>query len=355
MTRRWVLPILIFLFSFLSLLTLRSVAPALLTRQLLFFLVGGGIFLVTSRINFSIWLRMSPFLYAALISLLLLTQVLGKVTRGTTSWIPIGSFHIQPSQVAIAIVGLLTARLLARNPLRDVSSLIRFLLITGLPVTLIFLEPDLGTAMVYLVSMASLFFFAKTRWAYIGGSIAVIFLIAVISWTWLLRPYQKERITSFLRPTGTEVDAQYNAIQSVIAVGSGQLLGKGLGQGIQSHLRFLPERQTDFVFASFAEETGFLGSTLLLTMYFALIGFLFYLSSVAATSAERYFCLVTAVMILFQSAVNIGMNMRLVPITGITLPLVSYGGSSILGICFQYGCVQAIVNSMRRRAALHIH
>lgn len=358
MLRRWVLPILILFFLLLSLLTLRSVAPQLVGRQLFFFFAGGLIFFFTSRIPFTSWKVWSPWLYGVLIAALLSTQIFGTVTRGTHSWIPIGTFHIQPSQLAVALAGLALSLYVTHNPLRTMKDLIGFGVLAGIPAILILLEPDLGTTIVYLVSMGSVLFLAPSRTIYLVSLFSGAALVAAIAWLFLLKPYQKDRITSFLSLSGSQSqeqsDASYNAIQSLIAVGSGQLYGRGIGQGIQSHLRFLPERQTDFVFASFAEETGFIGAAAVILLYASLTFFFIYTGVTAQDATRQYFCFLTAAMMLTQSGINIGMNMGLLPITGITLPLFSYGGSSILSLCFHYGVVQSIVLEYQKRPSLHI-
>jgi len=354
MFRRWVLPMFITLFALFSLMTLRSIAPDLLSKQAMYFAIGGAIFFLTSRVSFQRWLAVSPYLYGLLIILLLLTQIIGKVTRGATSWIPIGSFHVQPSQLAIVFAGLFIVQTMTQKPLTTWPAFLRFALIATIPAFLIFIQPELGTTLVYLFSLGSVFFLSKTKTSYLIFSVLGILLVAWLSWSVLLQPYQKARITSFMSSQQNTTHASYNAQQSAIAVGSGELYGRGIGEGVQSHLRFLPERQTDFVFASFAEEMGFLGTLPILLLYIGMTLFVVFVGTQTRSAAEQYFCFLTATMIAVQSSVNIGMNMSLVPITGITLPFFSYGGSSILSLCFQLGCIQAILHEYRKSEVLHI-
>jgi rod shape determining protein RodA len=354
MFRRWVLPMFITIFGLFSLITLRSIAPSLLSKQAIYFAVGAGIFFVTSRISFWRWQKLSPFLYAFLIFLLLLTQVIGEVTRGTTSWIPIGSFHIQPSQLAVAWVGLFICGWIDQKPIRTFRRLLQFTAIIGLPALLIFIQPELGTTIVYLAALGSVFLLSRTKSLFIFVSIASVVFISVVSWNFLLHPYQKDRILSFVNSNQQSKGASYNAQQSVIAVGSGQMYGRGIGQGIQSHLRFLPERQTDFIFASYSEEMGFLGAAPVIFLYATLVFFILFVGVTAKTEAEQFFSYLTATMIAVQAVINIGMNIGLLPITGITLPFFSYGGSSVLALCFQLGCIQAILRQYRKRETLHI-
>ena len=353
MTRQWFLPGLMVVFALISLLTLKSVAPSLVNRQLLYFIVGAGIFIGTSKISFIRWVQFSPAFYALLIGFLLLTKVIGTVTRGTISWIPLGSFHIQPSQMAVPIVALLVSRMIIRKPLHSVGRILQVGVCVAVPALLIFLEPDLGTAAIYAVSLAIAFWFGETPLKFIGMGVFLAVVLAIFSWNFVLQPYQKQRILGFM-DLQEQGSGQYNAIQSMIAVGSGEVFGRGLGEGVQSHLRFLPERQTDFIFASFAEETGFIGASLVLLLYLTLICFLLWLSWSSVRWSEALFAAVTAMMITTQAGIHLGMNMGILPITGITLPFISYGGSSILAFSFQFGVIQSFLQSWRPKAALEI-
>jgi rod shape determining protein RodA len=355
MFRQWVLPSLLLLFALLSILILRSVAPTLLSKQVFFFVGGAIAFTAASFIDFRRWKKLAPYLYILLIFLLILTRVIGKITRGAASWIPIGPLHIEPSQIAVLTSGVWLSFILEKKPIQNFTAFLRFVVIAALPAVFIFLEPDLGTTTVYCFSMACLFFLSQTKWSYIIGTVLAASVLLFVGWNFLLHPYQKERITSFLNVSENQTGSSYNAIQSVIAVGSGELVGRGLGQGVQSHLRFLPERQTDFVFASLAEETGYVGSLIVICLYVFFVFFLIFIAAQTSSLAQQYFCLVTAAMISVQAVINIGMNMGLLPITGITLPLISYGGSSILALCFQYGCIQAIILHLPKKASMHLH
>ncbi|HYD35580.1 MAG TPA: FtsW/RodA/SpoVE family cell cycle protein [Vitreimonas sp.] len=349
----WFLPALLLVLSLMSILTLKSVAPTLATQQVVYFLLGGAIFYGVGQIKFENWLLLGPIAYVGVCLLLLVPLALGTTTRGIAGWIDIGTlFSIQPSQLAIPAVTLWIGQLLTQYSLKKLNYLAIVLGLIGLPAVLILLEPDLGTTIVYLASLGSLVFASDIKWSYLValGSMAV--MVAVLSWAFVLADYQKDRITSFISPTA-DTDASYNAQQAMIAVGSGQILGRGLGQGVQSHLRFLPERQTDFIFASLAEEWGLLGSSLVISLYAALSSFLLWLSWQTTHPAAKWYCLAAAVMTAVQSGINIGMNMGLFPITGITLPLLSYGGSSILALCGMYGIIWSIARERTTRVARH--
>ena len=354
--RVWFLPALLVIFTLLSVLTLSSIAPTLAPKQLFFFLVGGAVFTVVARFKFQELLRLSPLAYGLAIALLILVLLIGLNTRGTNRWIDLGEFRLQPSQLAIPFVGLFITKLVEKRSLKQFGQLLLVLAAIAVPGVLILIEPDLGTTLVYLATVGTVIYFKDLDWRHVWllalGGLAV----AVFAWFFVLKPYQKERISSFTdsNQQNQVTDANYNAQQALIAVGSGQWLGRGLGQGVQSHLRFLPERQTDFVFASLAEEFGFVGSVVLISLYASLISFLLFVGSNARNQSERYFCYLTASMILLQSGVNIGMNMGLLPITGLTLPLLSYGGSSILTVMGMLGIIQSIASRQQKQAQLHI-
>lgn len=354
MSKHWLIPGIMLFLSLISILILRSVAPQLLGRQVLYFFIGAGVFWFSSRLTFQQWLSLRWYLYTLLVGGLILTQLVATVTRGTKSWIAIGPFHAQPSQLAVAIMGLLLGYLLTRKVKTDFIDYIKTVSLIAVPAGLIFLEPDLGTTVIYVLAMGAALMFSQVPLKYLASTAVLGVGLLIVAWLFLLKSYQKQRITSFIDAGDTQQSASYNAIQSIIAVGSGGLAGKGLGQGTQSHLRFLPERQTDFVFASFAEETGFIGGVLVISLYASLIGICFYAAITSSFPAAQVFAVITGVMFLAQVGVNIGMNIGLMPITGITLPFISYGGSSILALSFQLGILHSILGNMKQKAKMLI-
>lgn len=352
--KHWLIPSTILIIGLLSILTLSSIAPALAPRQLIFFMIGFAIFFFISRVSFKRLLKLSPAFYIITNISLVVVLVLAPITRGTSRWIDVGGlFAIQPSQLAIPAVSLFLINYFKNKPLTNLKNLLLFILFTAIPGILILIEPDLGTTIVYLASMATIVVLSKTKIRHIAPMIVIGIIGIIFAWNFVLQPYQKGRITSFISPEDTQ-GASYNARQSMIAVGSGKLTGKGLGQGIQSHLRFLPERQTDFIFASFAEEFGFIGSILVLLLYATLVGTLFTTAKDSNKQTEKLFCYVTATMTTLQMGVNIGMNIGLLPITGITLPFMSYGGSSILTLMAMFGIIQSIRINQKQKVTLHL-
>ena len=354
MLRTKILPVVYVLFAILSLLILKSVAPALVSTQLLFFVAGGVLFWLASQIDYQRLENWGWLLYAGLLASLAFVFLLGNITRGSSRWFSaFGLFNIQPSQLAIPIVLVMTIKLVLTKKKITLARVFTFLVLLGLPSLLILIEPDLGTTLVLLGALGSVLWLSPVSWktllSLVGGSIAV----AVFAWFLVLHDYQKQRLTSFLFAS-QDSSSNYNAYQALVAVGSGKIIGRGLGQGIQSQLKFLPEKHTDFIFAALGEETGFLGSIFVVGLYTLLVLIMGFVGEHAATARERYFCWGVASMVAIQATVNIGMNIGLLPITGVTLPLISYGGSSILTTSVMYGLVQGVATREHKTAVLKI-
>jgi len=351
--KRWLLPALLLLLALISLLTLKSVAPELATQQALFFVVGFVVFFLISKIRFTQLQSLAWPIYTLVNILLIISYLYGFFSGKTGRWIPIlGAYNLQPSQMAIP------ATILALNSIKGslnkLTNLIKYLAVIALPAGLILIEPDLGTTIIYLISTGIIIFLSDISWKKIATLINIIVVGVIFSWFFVLKPYQKQRITSFIDSNQNTQGSSYNARQSLIAAGSGRLIGRGLGQGVQSHLKFLPERQTDFIFASLAEEFGFIGSITVVFIYLLLINFLIQTGLKSVSKAQYHFCMSLAVMITFQTGVNIGMNIGLVPITGLTLPLLSYGGSSLLSLMAMLAIVQSISNHAQSKKTLHL-
>lgn len=286
------------------------------------------------------------FLFLATMVLLALILVLGHKTNGAQSWFGVGGFGIQPSDFLKLVLILVLAKYFSRRHIA--IGQVKHLLISGmyalLPLFLIFMQPDFGTAMIIgliWLGMAIVAGIRKRHLALLFGAAVVAFFIL---WSFVFAPYQKARVMTFINPMTDIHGAGYNAHQAVIAVGSGGAFGKGLGYGTQSRLRFLPEYQTDFIFAAFAEEWGFVGSLILLILFGLLLARIMSLALFGASNFEMLFA--AGVMIFFIShiMINVGMNMGVLPVTGITLPFMSYGGSHLL----TEFAILGILSSMRR-------
>jgi len=349
---RWFVPAVLVILGGISLLTLRSVATELATFQFVFVLISLTAYLAVSRVPFEWWLKTRWVWYAGLNIMLVTTLLLGSVTRGSARWLPLGPVSAQPSQFAVPVVALVVGMVIARRGINNWRQLASGLGLIALPAGLIAIEPDLGTAIVLVLSMGVVLWLGNLSWKYAGALLLALAFVAVIGWTSLLQPYQQQRLTSFVQQQ--QGQAGYNARQSLIAVGSGQVFGKGLGQGSQSHLRFLPERQTDFIFASLAEEWGFVGSTLVIGLYAVLVWYLLGTSTGLHRPAGSYLIVAVASLIALQTVINIGMNMSLLPITGITLPFISYGGSSLLATALMLGLAQSALSEGGRSYSTHV-
>lgn len=330
-------------------LVIYSSSKELAIQQSLVTLFGLGIFLFISHLDLTSLKSLVTPLYILAIILLIVVFVLGFETRGSVRWIPLGLFNLQPSEFAKPILILVLAKFWANNS-PTWSNILKSILWTSPIFLLIFRQPDLGSALTILAIWTGMLFAAEISLKKII-ILALIFLCIVpVSWLFL-QDYQKQRVLGFLDPTGDPLGRGYNAIQSTIAVGSGELLGRGLGRGTQSRLQFLPEFRTDFIFASIAEEMGFVGSLIILFIYLYLLTYCLRLAQKIGNSFSFLVIIGVVSMMLFQMFVNIGMNIGLLPITGITLPLISYGGSSLLATFICLGMVASIAK-FKKRASL---
>jgi len=316
---------------------LHSLTPDLLTKQIGFWIFGLIIYFYTAKIPFYHWQKMSLTSLFGLIILLIAVLFVAE-TRDTARWFHIWGFSLQPSQLALPVLSLFSASLITHHHLKYVSRFWTYLVILVLPLFLILIEPDLGTVIVTIATLGISLIICGLNGKIIR-KLAIIGLI-VMGLGWLtLQPYQKSRLTSFFDNNKTS-SSNYNATQALISIGAGGLMGRGVGLGSQSQLKFLPEKQTDFIFSAIAEETGLIGASLLLIIYISLIWFLLSLAKLLPLSGQIMVISFT-VWLTLQSSINIGMNLGLLPITGLTLPFVSYGGSSLLSSLWWLGLVKS--------------
>lgn len=297
-----------------------------------------------SRIRLDFFRRLAPMAYGLGIFALVVVLVFGVARGGNRAWLAIGPLTIQPSEFArLATILLAAAWLCRRNPKRlRARNVVVAGAIVALPMILVAVEPDLGVALTYLPIFGAILWLGglpRATW------IAIVLLaVAATGATWqiVLKPYQQERIRTILDPDRDPFGTGYQVRQSKIAVGSGGTSGQGLGRGTQSQLHFLPAQHTDFAFAVWSEATGFAGATILLLAYAVLLG---RISIIALTSESRHGMIVAALIgswLTFQVVVNLGMVLGWLPTAGITLPLFSYGGSSLLATCAGLGIVQSV-------------
>ena len=322
----------------------RVVGSNLLLRQLTWGVIGLLILWLMSLVRLDIYERLAPVFFAVGMVALIAVLLVGEARGGNRAWIAIGPVTVQPSEFARLTTILGAAAWLTRRGGRNlrVGEVVAATAIVMAPVGLIVLEPDLGVALTYLPILAGLLI--------LGGLPRQVWLVLVIvailgafaSWRYVLEPYQKDRVMTVFQPERDPFGAGYQVRQSKIAVGSGGISGQGLGRGSQSQLRFLPAQHTDFAFAVWAEATGFLGGTMLLLAYALLLS---RISKVALTTESRHGLILTVligVWLVFQIVVNLGMVLGWLPTTGVTLPLFSYGGSSLVSTCAALGIVQSV-------------
>lgn len=285
----------------------------------------------------------SLYILGVIALLLLLIPGIGKEIGGSTRWYDLGFVQFQPSEIfKIILIITLAKYYSSRATQLKLRHLFEGLLITLIPAVLVVLEPDLGTTLVYFVIYFVILFSTASRkiYFYIISAFSVIVLPLV--WFFVLQGYQQERILSFLNPQNNPFGSGYSVLQSIIATGSGSLFGRGLGHGPQSQLNFLPAQETDFIFASTAEQLGFIGALVLLGLLFIVI---FKAITISRLSRDQFGAFVaTGIvgMLVFQVVVNVGMNVGLMPITGIPLPFVSYGGSSLITSMVAIGILESI-------------
>lgn len=327
-----------------GIVVLSSTSNTAARDQLIFVFIGLTVFLVCSFLDFRILKEFSLLLYLFNVFLLIITLGFGIYSKGAVRWIPlgIGGFTFQPSEfmklsLIISISGFLSNRL-GRSDFRD---FIFSIIIVLVPSVLIFVQPDLGTAMVMWFIWLSIILGARLRLVYLVYFFLVLILVSPL-FLWSLKPYQRQRIEYFFSPSSDPLGSGYHVLQSQIAVGSGMITGRGFGRGTQSHLRFLPEYHTDFIFASLAEEWGFLGAIVVLLL-FGLIFFRITLIGIRSPSLfGQFLSLGVLVMIFVQAVINISMNLGIAPITGVPLPLLSSGGSSLVLTMASLGLIESV-------------
>ncbi len=322
-----------------------------LTKQLIAFGIGIGCIFLFQRFQYEFFKSTSTYAYIVAIVLLVSVLFFGNTIRGTTGWFVIAGFSLQPVEFAKIALLVHLSHFFARN--RDHFRTWWFLfgsfVITAIPVTLTVLQPDAGSAMIMMGMWIVMVFVSGIRRTQFTFFVVAALLAVSMSWVFLFEDYQKDRIRTFMDPAGDPLGRGYNVNQSIIAVGSGQFFGKGLGFGSQSQLRFLPESRNDFIFAAIAEELGFIGSSVILILLFV-IWLRLLLGAQHASDDFGMFVLVGFLSILMiQTLVNVGMNMGITPVTGIGLPFVSYGGSSLIAQYMMVGVVLTVLLHTRRK------
>ena len=335
----WMLVCFIIPLTLAGLATMKSFVPEegagnFFNKQIIWILISFTIFFIFSFLDFRFLKRTDVivFIFISFCVILLALFVLGKISHGSQSWFNFGGFSFQPADMMKLVLVLILAKYFSRRhvEIRDIKHIFISGLYAFIPFILVFLQPDFGSAMIIFfiwLGMVLVSGISKTHlfMVFLGGV-----LIFISFWFFVFAPYQKDRIVNFINPLADIHGSGYNAFQSTIAVGSGQIFGKGLGLGTQSRLKFLPEYQTDFVLAAYAEEWGFVGSILVITLFGLVIWRILYMASLGESNFEMLFGMGIAIFFMSHILIHIGMNIGLLPITGIPLPFMSYGGSHLL-------------------------
>lgn len=343
--------------SFLGLVTMYSFPGenAFFERQLIWIALALAVFFVASLPEY-LFLRRTPVvvaLYGGMLFLLSLVLILGTVVKGAQERFNLGLFFVQPSDPTKVAFAVLLAKYFSRRHIEIAH--IRHILVSGAYATcalgLVFFQPDIGSALIVAFMWLGVVLVAGISWKHLATLLLIALIAGGALWQWGLQPYQKERVLAFLHPLSDLHGAGYNAYQAAVAVGSGQLFGKGVGYGTQSKLQFLPEYETDFIFAAFAEEWGFVGVLLLFGLFSVLIIRILAHALRGGDNFHSLFASGIAIYFLAQFMIHVGMNIGLLPITGTTLPFMSYGGSHLIT---EFGAL-GILMGMRRYARLSIH
>lgn len=346
----WWLTVSVFLLTIFGLVALYSLSLGRtdeqfneFKKQVLFFGVGVVLMTILSRANYIIFRLSSRTIYLLTLALAVGVLFFGSTVRGTRGWYVIAGTSFQPVELLKIGVILILATLasLEARSFKTSGFFLRSAALAALPAALVMAQPDFGSALLLLAIWAVVAIMAGVRWRYWLYLILVAAGIFCVAWFGLFRDYQKERLLTFVDPGRDPLGRGYNVTQAVVAIGSGNLLGRGVGYGSQSQLRFLPETQTDFIFAVVAEELGLVGVVLVLALYGLLFWRLLLLASSSRDDFSLFLAIGTTGLFFIQFFINVGMNLGLLPVTGITLPFLSAGGSSLIANYLLIGMVQA--------------
>jgi len=316
-------------------------------KQLLFLGIGLFVMWLMTRVDYHTLLGQVPILYGASLGLLILTPLVGTLVWGSKRWIPLAwGFRFQPSEFVKLVIVLLVARYLTelKSDRLEIRDLLKLGALVGIPMALVAAQPDLGTALTYVPILVIGLFLGGMRWQHAAAIAALAAVLMPVGW-FVLKDYQKARLEIFLDPMKDPMGKGYQVIQSKIAVGAGGMWGRGVTQGSQTQLRFLPVAHTDFLISAFAEEHGFVGILVVLALYFLLMMQIVQNAQTAPDKAGMFICMGVCSLLLFHILVNAGMAVGRMPVAGIPLPLMSYGGSSMVSVFMMLG----LVNNVRLR------
>ncbi len=336
----------------ISLLTLLSINPVFFRQQFISLILGIVLFLLFIRIDLVALRSLSKIFYGIAIALFIMLMLFGVEVGGEKNWFDLFGLRFQVSEMIKPFFIIILSSYLFLDIKQRITKFFGALLIS-MPIIFLVIRSDFGTGVIYSVITFSLILLAGFPKRYILGSIlgaVAIFPLVFLSF----EQYQKDRIMTFLDVTSDPTGASYNAIQSLISIGSGGFFGKGFGQGTQSLLRFLPEQHTDFIFATISEDLGFVGSFVVLGLFVVLL-YRIYKVSISSRNTYNYLlCMGVFAMLFFQILFNVGMNLGLMPVIGITLPFASYGGNSLIASLIAVGIVSNISTENKRQQSMEI-
>lgn len=322
----------------------------LVPRQAIYGLIGLVVLLITAAIDYRVWSSLSRVLYVGTLAALGFIMLAGVVGFGSARWFNVGVVLIQPSELAKIMIILVLADFLskAQDHIEEIATIVRSLALVGIPALLVFLQPDLSSAIVFGVIWLALVWAAGAKTKHILMLVAAAMVAPVVSWPFL-QDYQKARVITFLFPNPeAQFGDTYNVNQALISIGSGGLFGMGYGSGTQVQLRFLKVRHTDFIFSAMAEEFGFLGAAIFIAVLVFVILRCLRGARLARDTYGALICYGVATVFIFQGFFNIGMNLKLFPVSGLPLPFLSYGGSSLLTSLIGVGLVESVILRHKR-------
>jgi len=346
---KWSLAILIALIACAGFAVLYSAAGGSLApwaeRQIIRFMIGFLILIAVACVDLRVWMGLAYPAYVFSLLLLVAVEIAGRVGLGAQRWIELGPLQLQPSELMkIALVLAMSRYLHGLGP-GEVSRPFRLivpLIMIAAPAVLVLMQPNLGTATLLAVGGALLLFLAGLSWYWIASTVAAIAVAVPSAWAFLLHDYQKQRVLTFLNPDSDALGAGWNITQAKIALGSGGLFGKGFLMGTQSRLNFLPEKETDFVLPIIGEEFGFFGTMLLLMMFAAVIWYGIQIAMTARSQFGRLLAMGVTVNFFLYIMINALMVMGLIPVVGIPMPLISYGGTAMMTVMFGFGLLMSV-------------
>lgn len=351
----WALFISAIIIVFLGLVTMKSFGGKLsggseyfFNRQLIWLGAALAVFFVFSYIDWGFLKTNSVFLlliYGAILILLIFLALSSSTIRGSSSWLRIYSLSVEPVELMKPVLVLILAKYFSKRHVEIARFFHLFIssVYAGIPIILIMLQPDLGSAVMLGALWLGIAIFSGIKLRHLATLALIGIFSFLISWNFILLPYQKERVSSFLNPYADPAGSGYQAMQSMIALGSGKFFGKGIGLGTQSRLEFLPEHTTDFIFAAYAEEWGFLGVLIFFLFLSILLWRILRSGIYGESNFEKLYAAGLAILIFFQSAVHIGMNSGMLPITGLGMPFLSYGGSSLVSLFAALGILESFI------------